>query len=117
MKTDTSSIVDRLKDMVSVPAFKVFTRVVDDNPYGASRYQTWLPRSVFLIRNARAPRSVASAIKLKPGIDKERYRAEEAWWSILKRKGGRPNKSPKVMEFMDERLSAVGKIFEGCKEK
>jgi long-chain acyl-CoA synthetase len=102
-------IVDRLKDMVSVSGFKVFTRVVDDI---LMEHPDIDMAATIGIPDPKRPGSeiVASAIKLKPGIDKsdaERHKLVE----YMKERVA-PYKVPKVMEFMDELpLSAVGKIL------
>ena len=102
-------IVDRLKDMVSVSGFKVFTRVVDDI---LMEHPDIDMAATIGIPDPKRPGSelVASAIKLKPGIEKsdaERKRLVE----YMKERVA-PYKVPKVMEFMDELpLSAVGKIL------
>jgi acyl-CoA synthetase (AMP-forming)/AMP-acid ligase II len=102
-------IVDRLKDMVSVSGFKVFTRVVDDILMEHSDVDM---AATIGIPDPKRPGSeiVASAIKLKPGIDKSDTERQKLVTYMKERVA--PYKVPKVMEFMDELpLSAVGKIL------
>jgi len=102
-------IVDRLKDMVSVSGFKVFTRVVDDelikHPDIDSAATIGLP-------DPKRPGSelVASAVVLKPGcVGNEAMR--EKITAYMKEKVA-PYKVPKVIQFMDTLpLSAVGKVL------
>jgi long-chain acyl-CoA synthetase len=103
------SIVDRLKDMVSVSGFKVFTRVVDDalieHPDIENAATIGLP-------DPKRPGSeiVASAVVLKPGrIGDEEMR--EKIISYMKEKVA-PYKVPKVVQFMTALpMSAVGKVL------
>ena len=102
-------IVDRLKDMVSVSGFKVFTRVVDDI---LMEHPDIDMAATIGIPDPKRPGSeiVASAIKLKPGIEKSDVERKKLVDYMKERVA--PYKVPKVMEFMDELpLSAVGKIL------
>jgi long-chain acyl-CoA synthetase len=102
-------IVDRLKDMVSVSGFKVFTRVVDDI---LMEHPDIDMAATIGIPDPKRPGSeiVASAIKLKPGIEKSDAERKKLVEYMKERVA--PYKVPKVMEFMDELpLSAVGKIL------
>jgi long-chain acyl-CoA synthetase len=102
-------IVDRLKDMVSVSGFKVFTRVVDDILMEHPDIDT---AATIGIPDPKRPGSeiVASAIKLKPGIEKSDAERKKLMEYMKERVA--PYKVPKVMEFMEELpLSAVGKIL------
>ena len=102
-------IVDRLKDMVSVSGFKVFTRVVDDI---LMEHPDVDMAATIGIPDPKRPGSeiVASAIKLKPGIEKSDAERKKLVEYMKERVA--PYKVPKVMEFMDELpLSAVGKIL------
>ena len=102
-------IVDRMKDMVSVSGFKVFTRVVDDalieHPDIENAATVGLP-------DPKRPGSeiVASAIVLKPGrVGDEAMR--EKITNFMKEKVA-PYKVPKIIQFMDALpLSAVGKVL------
>lgn len=102
-------IVDRLKDMVSVSGFKVFTRVVDDalieHPDIENAATIGLP-------DPKRPGSeiVASAVVLKPGrVGDEAMR--EKITAYMKEKVS-PYKVPKIIQFMDALpLSAVGKVL------
>jgi len=102
-------IVDRMKDMVSVSGFKVFTRVVDDalieHPDIENAATVGLP-------DPKRPGSeiVASAIVLKPGrVGDEAMR--EKITNFMKEKVA-PYKVPKIIQFIDALpLSAVGKVL------
>lgn len=102
-------IVDRLKDMVNVSGFKVFTRQLDDvlmeHPDIDSAATIGLP-------NPDRPGSeiVATAIVLRAGTEK----SEETKERILQylKDTVAPYKIPKRIEFMDELpTSAVGKVL------
>jgi long-chain acyl-CoA synthetase len=102
-------VVDRVKDMVIVSGYKVFTRTVDDvlmeHPDIDVAAAIGLP-------DPTRPGSeiVATAIVLKPGIEK----SEEIRGKIIHymREKVAPYKVPKRIEFMDELpLSAVGKVL------
>jgi len=102
-------IVDRLKDMVNVSGFKVFTRQLDDelmeHPDIDVAASVGLP-------NPERPGSeiVATAIVLKQGIEKD-DEAKEKILQYLKEKVA-PYKIPKRIDFMDELpTSAVGKVL------
>ncbi len=102
-------IVDRVKDMVIVSGFKVFTRELDEvlvkHPDVEMAASIGVP-------DPERPGSerVAAAIVLKPGVkgddaEKEKLRA------YLKEKVA-PYKVPRVVEFMDQLpTSGVGKIL------
>lgn len=103
------SIVDRIKDMVNVSGFKVFTRVVDEalveHPDIAMAATIGLP-------DAKRPGSeiVVSAVVLKPGVTA----CEELKAGITAYLQGRlaPYKIPKRIEFFDQLpLSNVGKVL------
>ena len=103
------SIVDRLKDMVSVSGFKVFTRVVDDiliqHPDIENAATIGLP-------DPKRPGSeiVASAVVLKPGLAGDAAMREKIM-SFMKEKVA-PYKVPKVIQFMTALpMSAVGKVL------
>jgi long-chain acyl-CoA synthetase len=102
-------IVDRLKDMVNVSGFKVFTRELDDV---IMEHPDVFMGATVGIPDPERPGSeiVASAIVLKPGIEKsdaEKGRIVE----YLKGKVA-PYKVPKKVEFLDELpTSAVGKVL------
>jgi long-chain acyl-CoA synthetase len=102
-------VVDRLKDMVIVSGFKVFTRTVDDvlmeHPDIDMAATIGLP-------DPGRPGSeiVASAIVLKPEVEK----GEDTKKSITAYMHEKvsPYKVPKQIEFMEELpLSAVGKVL------
>ncbi|HQP29581.1 MAG TPA: AMP-binding protein [Syntrophales bacterium] len=103
------SIVDRLKDMVSVSGFKVFTRVVDDalieHPDIENAATIGLP-------DPKRPGSeiVASAVVLKPGLVGDAAMREKIT-AYMKEKVA-PYKVPKVIQFMTALpMSAVGKVL------
>ncbi|MGA9049386.1 MAG: AMP-binding protein [Dehalococcoidia bacterium] len=103
------TIVDRLKDMVNVSGFKVFTRELDD--ILCEHPDVDLGASVG-IPDPERPGSelVASAIVLKPGIAKSEQEKEKII-EFLKVKVA-PYKVPKKVEFYDELpTSGVGKIL------
>jgi long-chain acyl-CoA synthetase len=102
-------IVDRLKDMLSVSGFKVFTRQVDDvlmeHPDVDIAATIGLP-------DPKRPGSeiVASCIVLKQNIGKSQEMVQKIH-SYMKEKVS-PYKVPKVIRFMDELpMSAVGKVL------
>ena len=102
-------IVDRLKDMVSVSGFKVFTRVVDDE---LIKHPDVEGAATIGLPDPKRPGSeiVASAIILKPGrVGDEAMR--EKITAYMKEKVA-AYKVPKVIQFMDALpLSAVGKVL------
>jgi long-chain acyl-CoA synthetase len=102
-------IVDRLKDMLSVSGFKVFTRQVDDvlmeHPDVDIAATIGLP-------DPKRPGSeiVASCIVLKDSAEKDEEMREKIH-SYMKEKVA-PYKVPRVIRFMDELpMSAVGKVL------
>ena len=103
------TIVDRVKDMVIVSGYKVFTRTVDDvlmeHPDIDMAAAIGLP-------DPTRPGSeiVATAIVLKPGVEP----SEDTRKKIIQymKEKVAPYKVPKRIEFMDELpLSAVGKVL------
>ena len=102
-------IVDRVKDMVIVSGFKVFTRELDEV---LTKHPDVEMAASLGVPDPERPGSerVAAAVVLKPGIkgddaEKEKLRA------YLKEKVA-PYKVPKVVEFMDQLpTSGVGKIL------
>jgi long-chain acyl-CoA synthetase len=102
-------IVDRLKDMLSVSGFKVFTRQVDDvlieHPDVDIAATIGFP-------DPKRPGSeiVACAVVLKPGCEKSEAMKEKIT-AYMKEKVA-PYKVPKVIQFMDQLpMSAVGKVL------
>jgi long-chain acyl-CoA synthetase len=102
-------IVDRLKDMVSVSGFKVFTRQVDEvmleHPDVDKAGTIGLP-------DAARPGSeiVACAVVLKPGREKSEE-MKQRLIAYMKEKMA-PYKVPKVIQFMDQLpMSAIGKVL------
>ena len=102
-------VVDRLKDMVIVSGYKVFTRELDDvlmmHPDIDMAASIGLP-------DPERPGSerVMAAVVLKPGVEK----GEEERQKILAylRETVAPYKVPKVIEFFDALpTSAVGKVL------
>ena len=103
------TIVDRLKDMVNVSGMKVFTRELDD--VICEHPDVDLGASVGLPDPERPGREiVASAIVLKPGVEKSD--AEKSKITDYLRGRVAPYKVPKRIEFYDQLpTSAVGKIL------
>ena len=102
-------IVDRLKDMVIVSGFKVFTRELDEvlmkHPDVALAASIGLPDP-----GRPGSERVACAVVLKPGVDKSEAEKE----NIIRylREAVAPYKVPKLIEFMDQLpTSGVGKIL------
>ena len=102
-------VVDRLKDMVNVSGFKVFTRQLDD--IICEFPDVDLGASVGIPDPDRpGSEMVASAIVLKPGIEK----SDEEKKKITEYLRGRvaPYKVPKKIVFMDQLpTSAIGKVL------
>lgn len=102
-------LVDRLKDMVIVSGFKVFTREIDDLLAGHPDIET---AATIGIPDPDRPGSerVAIAIVLKPGIAKSAAQKEKIM-KFLKETVA-PYKVPKMIEFMDQLpTSGVGKVL------
>ena len=102
-------VVDRVKDMVIVSGYKVFTRTVDDvlmeHPDIDMAAAIGLPDP-----NRPGSEIVATAIVLKPDVEKSDNTREKIT-QYMKEKVA-PYKVPKKIEFMDELpLSAVGKVL------
>jgi long-chain acyl-CoA synthetase len=102
-------LVDRLKDMVIVSGFKVFTRELDDE---LSKHPAVQLAASIGMPDPDRPGSerVGVAIVLKPGFEKNDATKE----SILKylKETVAPYKVPKVIQFMDQiPTSGVGKIL------
>jgi long-chain acyl-CoA synthetase len=102
-------IVDRLKDMVIVSGFKVFTRELDEvlmkHPDVAQAASIGLPDP-----DRPGSERVACAIVLKPGIDKGE--AQKAVIVKYLKENVAAYKIPKLIEFMDQLpTSGVGKIL------
>jgi long-chain acyl-CoA synthetase len=102
-------IVDRLKDMVIVSGFKVFTRELDEvlmkHPDVAQAASIGLPDP-----DRPGSERVACAIVLKPGID--RGEAQKAVIVKYLKENVAAYKIPKLIEFMDQLpTSGVGKIL------
>jgi len=102
-------VVDRLKDMVNVSGYKVFTRELDEviqtHPDVAMAASVGIP-------NFERPGAemVASAIVLKPGVARDAATKKKITEYIREKVA--PYKVPKVIEFMDQLpISAVGKIL------
>jgi long-chain acyl-CoA synthetase len=102
-------IVDRLKDMVNISGFKVFTRELDD--VLAKHPDIEMAASIGVPDPDRpGSERVAAAIVLKPGIAGDEAEREKIIQYL--RDNVAPYKVPKVVEFMDELpLSGVGKVL------
>jgi long-chain acyl-CoA synthetase len=102
-------IVDRLKDMVIVSGFKVFTRELDEvlikHPDVSLAASIGLPDP-----DRPGSERVACAIVLKPGVEKSE--AQKAIIVQYLKETVAPYKIPKLIEFMDQLpTSGVGKIL------
>ena len=102
-------VVDRLKDMVIVSGYKVFTRTVDEvlmeHPDIDVAATIGLP-------DPKRPGSeiVAAAVVLKPGVEKSEESREEI--TKYMREKVAPYKVPKRIDFVDALpTSAVGKVL------
>ncbi|MBN2284406.1 MAG: AMP-binding protein [Deltaproteobacteria bacterium] len=102
-------IVDRVKDMVIVSGFKVFTRELDD--VLSKHPDVDMAASVGIPDPARpGSERVGVAIVLKPGVARDE--AEKAKLLTFMRENMAPYKVPKVIEFMNELpTSGVGKVL------
>ncbi len=102
-------IVDRVKDMVIVSGFKVFTRELDD--VLVKHPDVDMAASIGVPDPARpGSERVAAAVVLKPGVEKSDAKKEEIIAYL--RENVAPYKVPKVIEFMDELpTSGVGKVL------
>jgi long-chain acyl-CoA synthetase len=102
-------IVDRVKDMVNISGFKVFTRELDDV---LAKHPDIDMAATIGIADPDRPGSerVAAAIVLKPDI--EGNDAEKEQIIAYMRENVAPYKMPKLIEFMDELpTSGVGKVL------
>jgi long-chain acyl-CoA synthetase len=102
-------VVDRVKDMVIVSGYKVFTRTVDDV---LMEYPEVDIAATIGLPDPNRPGSeiVASAVVLNPNIEKTDILKEKI--TQYMRDKVAPYKVPKVIRFMDELpTSAVGKVL------
>ncbi len=102
-------VVDRLKDMVIVSGFKVFTKELDDV---ISRHSDIRLAASVGVPDPERPGSerVATAVVLCSGVEKNEAEKEKIL-AFLKEHVA-PYKIPKVIRFMDELpVSGVGKIL------
>ena len=102
-------IVDRVKDMVNISGFKVFTRELDDV---LAKHPDIDIAATIGIADPDRPGSerVAAAIVLKPGI--EGNDAEREKIIAYLRENVAPYKMPRLIEFMSELpTSGVGKVL------
>jgi long-chain acyl-CoA synthetase len=102
-------VVDRLKDMVNVSGYKVFTRELDDI---ICEHPTVAMAATIGIPDPKKPGSqiLATAVVLKPGVKKSEATRSSILEYIKEREAA--YKVPKRVEFMDQLpLSAVGKIL------
>jgi long-chain acyl-CoA synthetase len=102
-------MVDRLKDMVNVSGFKVFTRELDDiiseHPDIAMAATVGLPDPI-----RPGSELVATAVVLKPGVEKNETTRTDIIDFIKAREA--PYKVPKKIVFMDQLpISTIGKIL------
>jgi long-chain acyl-CoA synthetase len=103
------SVVDRVKDMVIVSGYKVFTRTVDD--VLMEHPDIDMAAAIGLPDPARpGSEIVATAIVLKSGVEPSADTREKIIQYMREKVA--PYKVPKKIEFMDELpLSAVGKVL------
>ncbi len=102
-------LVDRLKDMVIVSGFKVFTREVDDI---LAKHPDVLMAATIGMPDPERPGSerVGCAIVLREGVKKSEELKENI--RAFLKENVAPYKMPRVIEFMDELpTSGVGKIL------
>lgn len=102
-------VVDRLKDMVNISGFKVFTRELDDVLVKHPDIES--AASVGIADPVRpGSERVAVAVVLKPGL--EASAGEKDKIIEYMRQQVAPYKVPKVIEFMDQLpTSGVGKVL------
>jgi len=102
-------IMDRVKDMVIVSGFKVFTKELDD--VLSKHPDVELGASIGLPDPERpGSERVGCAIVLRPGIEKGQAEKEKILQFL--KENVAPYKVPKVIEFMDQLpTSGVGKIL------
>jgi acyl-CoA synthetase (AMP-forming)/AMP-acid ligase II len=102
-------IVDRLKDMVIVSGFKVFTKELDDSLIKHPDIE--LAASIGIPDPSRpGSERVGAAVVLKPGIEKSEAEKDKIIQYLKENLA--PYKVPKVIQFMDQLpLSGVGKIL------
>ena len=102
-------IVDRVKDMVIVSGFKVFTKELDDVLFKHPDVE--MAASVGVADPERpGSERVAAAIVLKPGVEKSD--AEKEKIIAYLREAVAPYKVPKAIQFLDELpTSGVGKVL------
>lgn len=102
-------LVDRLKDMVIVSGFKVFTREVDEV---LARHPDVLMAATIGMPDPGRPGSerVGCAVVLREGVEKSDTEKEKI--RTFLKENVAPYKMPRVIEFMDELpTSGVGKIL------
>jgi long-chain acyl-CoA synthetase len=102
-------IVDRLKDMVIVSGFKVFTRELDEV---LMKHSDISQAASIGLPDPERPGSerVACAIVLKPGVEKSEAQRQKIVQYL--KENVAPYKIPKLIEFMDQLpTSGVGKIL------
>jgi long-chain acyl-CoA synthetase len=102
-------VVDRLKDMVIVSGYKVFTRTVDD---ALMEHPAIDVAATIGLPDPKRPGSeiVSAAVVLKPGIEQSDQTREEITKYMRERVA--PYKVPKRIDFVDSLpTSGVGKIL------
>jgi long-chain acyl-CoA synthetase len=102
-------VVDRVKDMVIVSGYKVFTRTVDDV---LMEHKDVDVAATIGLPDPNRPGSeiVATAVVLKPGVEKNDATRDKIIQYMREKVA--PYKVPKKIEFLDELpLSAVGKVL------
>jgi long-chain acyl-CoA synthetase len=102
-------IVDRVKDMVNISGFKVFTRELDDF---LVKHPDIDMAASFGVDDPQRPGSerVVAAIVLKPGVEKSDAEKEKILQYL--KDNVAPYKVPRVIKFMDTLpTSGVGKVL------
>ncbi|MBP7585586.1 MAG: AMP-binding protein, partial [Spirochaetes bacterium] len=102
-------ICDRVKDMVIVSGFKVFTREIDEV---LAKHRDVLMAAAIGLPDPERPGSerVGCAVVLREGVEKSEEEKEKL--RAYLREEVAPYKVPRVIEFMDELpTSGVGKIL------
>jgi long-chain acyl-CoA synthetase len=102
-------VVDRVKDMVIVSGYKVFTRTVDDI---LMEHEDVEMAATIGLPDPKRPGSeiVATAVVLNPGVEKSEATREKIIHFMRDKVA--PYKVPKKIEFMDELpVSPIGKVL------
>ncbi len=104
------TIVDRLKDMLNVGGFKVFSREVEEKLYGHPAIEFC---AIVGVPNPKRPGSEIVKLFIQPAAEYSKQDREALRESVLEyaRKNLAPYKVPKVVEFVESMpLTPVGKV-------